>query len=147
MANYYMIITDKYDYECDIKNEFSCAGFPARNEKSAKKMKKGDKIIFYVTKKSVFMAAVEVTGEYFYSQKQIWIDPYDLWCHRVKTTPIVHIENVKDGIYIKDIWDNLDFIKNKGKWGSQVQGSFRRISEHDYNIILEHIEERGKKWI
>ena len=147
MANYYMIITDRYDYECDVKNAFECAGFPARNEKSARKMEPGDKIIFYVTKKSVFMAAVEVTGSYFYSQQQIWVDPYDLWCHRVKTKPLTYIENVKDGVFIKDIWDNLEFIKNKGKWGSQVQGSFRRISEHDYNEIYKHISERGSKWI
>ena len=45
-------------------------------------------------------------------------------------------------IYIKDIWDNLEFIKNKQKWGSQVQGSFRKISEHDYKVILKSIKER-----
>lgn len=145
MTHYYMIITNRYDYECDIKNGFSCAGFPARNAKSARNMKPGDKLIFYVTKKSVFMAAVEVSGTYFYSQEQIWADPFDLWCHRVKTEPITYIEDVKDGVYIKDIWDNLELIKNKGKWGSQVQGSFRQISEHDYNVIFDAISERGLK--
>ena len=48
-------------------------------------------------------------------------------------------------VFIKDIWDNLEFIKNKNKWGSQGQSSFRRISEHDYNVIFNSIKERCNK--
>lgn len=139
MANYYMIVTNEIDYEWDIDNQFACAGFPERNKKSVKQMECGDKIIYYVTKVSKFMAVVEVVGEYYYSEEPIWDDPYDLWPHRVLTKPIKYIQSVEDGIYIKDIWDNLDFISNKVRWGSQVQGSFRRISEHDFNVIFEEL--------
>ena len=141
--NYYMIVTNEIDYEWDIDNKFQCAGFPERNKKSIKQMKPGDKIIYYVTKISKFMAAVEVSGPYFYSEKEIWDDPYDLWPHRIKTKPICYLENPDEGIYIKDIWDDLEFIKNKVRWGSQVQGSFRSLSEHDYNVIIEAIKKRG----
>lgn len=144
MANYYMIITNRDDYKCDIKNGFSCVGFPARNESSARRMEVGDRIIFYVTKKSVFMAAVEVTGDYFYSRERIWSDDLELWSHRVKTRPLAYIKDFGDGVYIKDIWDNLDFIKNKKKWGSQVLGSFRYLTEHDYKEIYKHLESRGE---
>lgn len=140
MSDYYMIITNAIDYEWDIDNNFECAGFPERNKRTAKGMQHGDKIIYYVTKYSRFMAAVEVSGEYFYSTEQIWDDPYDLWPHRIKTRPIAYIEDVDKGVYIKDIWDNLEFIKNKNKWGSQVQGSLRHIPEHDYKVILEAIK-------
>lgn len=142
MANYYLIITNEIDYEWDIENQFKCAGFPDRNKKSAKAMQQGDKIIYYVTKVSKFMAAVEVSGDYFYSEKQIWDDPYDLWPHRIATNPLKFIQNVADGIYIKDIWDDLNFIKNKIKWGSQVQGSFRKITEHDYNVIYSALNKK-----
>lgn len=139
MANYYMIVTNEIDYEWDIDNKFSCAGFPARNKKALLGMNPGDRIIYYVTKVSKFMAAVEVTGEYFYSEEPIWDDPYDLWPHRIQTKPLYFITDVEKGIYIKDIWDDLEFIRNKLKWGSQVQGSFRKLSEHDYKIIEQHI--------
>ncbi len=145
MPNYYMIITNSIDYEWDIDNKFRCAGFPKRNEQAAKKMQIGDKLVYYVTKESKFMAVVEVMGEYFYSTEQIWDDPYDLWPHRVKTKPIIFIDELENGVYIKDIWDNLEFIKNKVRWGSQVQGSFRHISEHDYNNILKELRKKGKK--
>ncbi len=63
--NYYMVVTTEIDYEWDIDNHFKCAGFPERNRKSLQMMNPGDGIIYYVTKRSKFMAAVEVAGEYF----------------------------------------------------------------------------------
>ena len=142
--SYFMIITNEDDYECDLENEFIFLGFPDRNRTSVKNMKIGDRVIVYVSKKSVFMAAVEITGKYFYSEKRVWSDPYDLWPHRIHTKPVHVIENIKKGVYIKEIWDNLSFIKNKHKWGSQVQGSFRKLSESDFNVIINAIEERNK---
>lgn len=144
MSKYYMIVTNEIDYEWDIDNQFVCAGFPERNKKSLQQMEPGDKIIYYVTKHSKFMAITEVVGEYFYSEQPIWDDPYDLWPHRINTKPIVFIESCDDGVFIKDIWDNLNFIKNKIKWGSQVQGSFRKLSENDYNVIYEAIMEKKR---
>ncbi len=38
----------------------------------------------------------------------------------------------------------MDFMKNKVKWGSQVQGSFRRLSENDYRIIINSIKTRKR---
>lgn len=140
--NCYMIVTNEIDYEWDIDNSFKCAGFPERNRKSIMQMQTGDKIVYYVTKASRFMAVVEVDGEYFYSEEAIWDDPYDLWPHRIKTKPIIFMEDIDNGVYIKDIWDNLSFIKNKVKWGSQVQGSFRKLSESDYYVIENALKTR-----
>lgn len=143
--NCYMIVTNEIDYEWDIDNSFKCAGFPERNKKSIMQMQTGDKIVYYVTKVSKFMAVVEVDGEYFYSEEVLWDDPYDLWPHRIKTKPIIFMEDIDDGVYIKDIWDNLSFIKNKVKWGSQVQGSFRKLSESDYYVIENALKTRKGK--
>ncbi len=140
--NYYMIITTKEDYKKDLENNFKFLGFPARNKKSVEKFNIGDKVIFYVTKISSFAATVEIAGESFYSTKQVWTDEYDVWPYRVESQKEYAISEEEKMIYIKDIWDNLEFIKNKQKWGSQVQGSFRKISEHDYKVILKSIKER-----
>lgn len=64
--NYFMIVTNEIDYEWDIDNKFQCAGFPEQNKKSLQKMGIGDKIIYYVTKQSKFMAITEIAGDYFY---------------------------------------------------------------------------------
>lgn len=139
-----MIVTNEIDYEWDIDNQFACAGFPDRNKRALQQMEPGDKIIYYVTKHSNFMAITEVVGEYFYSEQPIWDDPYDLWPHRIHTKPMIFIENCEEGVFIKDIWDNLEFIKNKTRWGSQVQGSFRKLSENDYHVIYEGIMKKKR---
>ena len=143
--NYYMIITTKEDYKKDLENKFEFLGFPERNRKSVENFKVGDKVIFYITKISSFAASVEISGESFYSVKQVWTDEYDVWPYRVKSKKEYAIKEESNMVFIKDIWDNLEFIKNKNKWGSQVQGSFRRISEHDYNVIFNSIKERCNK--
>jgi len=140
MKKHYMIITNERDYLCDLRNNFSFVGFPSRNMNSIKDMKYGDLLVFYITKHSKFVACVEVCGEYFYSNTKVWDDEYDLWPHRIKTRPILFVDKVKKGVFIKDIWENLSFISNKIKWGSQVQGSFRRISESDYDVIFSSIK-------
>lgn len=143
--NYYMIITTILDFSYDIKNNFKFIGFPNRNEASIKKFKKGDKVVFYVTKQSCFAAIVEVTGEYFYDSKQIWSDEYDVYPHRIETKPLYVIEDFDKRIFIKEIWDNLSFIKTKHKWGSQVQGSFRKLAKEDFQIIEKAIKNEVKK--
>lgn len=142
--NYYMIITNKRDYNCDIKNNFKFIGFPDRNRNSVKKFNIGDRIVFYVTKVSCFAAVVEVSGEYYYDNSLIWTD-YEIWPHRIPCKVIKFINNDEDMIYIKDIWDDLSFIKNKVKWGSQVQGSFRKLVKSDYEIIEKNILDRSNK--
>ena len=68
-----MIVTNEIDYEWDVDNQFVCAGFTDRNKKSVKAMETSDKIIYYVTKHSKFMASVEVSGVYFYSEEPVWM--------------------------------------------------------------------------
>ena len=144
-ANYYMIITTKEDYEKDLENNLKCSVFFKRNRKSVDNFKKGDKVFFNLTKTSSFTAKAEIIGKSFYNQEQIWTNEYDLWPCRVESKPEYIIEDEENMLHIKDIWENLNFIKNKDKWKTQVQGNFREIIEHDYNVILENIKRRCKK--
>ncbi len=135
-TKYFMIITSLEDYLMDVKNEFKFIGLSERHKNSMKKFNLGDKIIFYITKISSFAAVVEVSGEYFYDRKQIWSDPYDVWPNRRVCKSIIYSKNIDDMVFIKAIWDELDMIKKKGKLSGQLQGSFRNITENDYNIVL-----------
>lgn len=98
--NYYMIITTKEDYKKDLENNFKFLGFPARNKKSVEKFNIGDKVVFYVTKISSFAATVEITGESFYSAKQVWTDEYDVWPYRVESQKEYAISEEEKMIYI-----------------------------------------------
>jgi predicted RNA-binding protein len=139
--NYYMIITSPDDFKIDLKNSLSMVGLPDKHKRSVKNFCVGDKIVFYISKMSLFGGIAEVNSEYFYNRKKIWTDPYDLWPHRVLTKPICFNCDFDKMIYIKDIWDNLDFIKSKDKWGVYVQGSFKKLSKHDFEVIFKKYKE------
>jgi predicted RNA-binding protein len=143
--NYYMLITPPVDFQIDLENNLPIAGFPDRNANSVKKFKKGDRIVYYITKKYVFGAISEVTGEYYYDKSQVWSDWYNLWPHRVETKPIYKIDDFNEMIKIKNIWDDLNFIKQKKKWGVYVQGSFKYMDDHDYKIIEKEFKKKGAK--
>lgn len=151
--DYYLIITTIDDYEIDIENGFKFLGFPYRNKSSVNNFEVGNHIIMYLSKISSFAAELEVCGEAFYDDSQVWNDyletyPCRIPCKVIRYAPLPkhddydfkpkHFPKIKEQmVFIKDIWDNLDLISNKGKWGSQLMGSFRKISEHDFMVISE----------
>lgn len=143
--SYHLIITNFEDFKIDKNNNFKVIGFPERNKKTVMNFNIGDYIVYYVTKKSSFCAIVEVTSRYFYSREKIWSDYYDLWSHRVFTKPVIQLKSDLDSVYIKDIWENLDFIKNHYKWGSSVMGSYKHLSEHDFKIIYNEMIKRNRR--
>lgn len=141
--SYYMIITTPNDFAIDLKNKFKILGFPERNKKSVQKFKKGDKVVFYVLGEYLFGGIAEVTGEYFYDNKnQIWTDPYDKWPSRINAKEIFLIEKFEDMVFLKDIWNDLSFVKQQKKWGVYFQGSFKKLSKEDYTVIENALKER-----
>lgn len=142
MVNYYMILTSVSDYACDVKNKFKFAGFPDRYRNSIAKMKKGDKIIYYVTRVSTFCAVVEVTGESYYSKTEVWDDMLDPCARRVPTKPILYKVDANDGVKIKSILNDLDIIVNKICWGVNLSGSYRKLSKHDYELIYDLLNKK-----
>jgi len=133
--NYYLLNTPREDFLIDIKNKFSIAGFPDRYKNSVKKFNPGDRIVYYIKGEYVFGAITEITGEYYYDKSQVWSDWFNLFPVRIETEPVYFLKSFEDMILVKDIWDDLDFIKSKKKWGAYFQGSFRNLSEKDYKII------------
>ena len=134
-----MIITTPTDYRLDVKNEFKFVGFPARNKNAIMKFKEGDKIVVYVTQKSSFAAILDVVGAPYCSHTQVWEDEYNLYPCRVNTSPLFYAKETSGMTFIKDIWDDLTFITNKNKWGSQVQGSFRKLCKKDFETIAKSL--------
>jgi predicted RNA-binding protein len=139
--NYYLLNTPPEDFKIDIKNKFSIAGFPERYKNSVKKFKPGDRIVYYIKGEYVFGAITEITGKYYYDETQIWSDWFNLFPVRIETKPVYFCEKFENMIFVKNIWDNLNFIKSKKKWGAYFQGSFRNLTKEDYKVIENALKE------
>jgi predicted RNA-binding protein len=81
-------------------------------------------------------------GDYYYDKTQIWSDWFNLFPVRIETKPLYFLKEFENMIYVKNIWDDLNFIKSKKKWGAYFQGSFRNLNEEDYKVIEKSFEER-----
>lgn len=144
MKKFYMIITTYEDFKIDIKNRFKFIGFPERNGKRLKTFMPGDKVVFYISKKQCFGGIAEITGESFECHTQIWNDEYDLYPCRIPAKVNLISKSENQMVHLKDIWDNLNFIKQKHKWGVYVQGSLKVLSENDYLTIENALIQKTK---
>ncbi|MFW5795118.1 MAG: EVE domain-containing protein [Bacillota bacterium] len=142
---HYFLITTPKDFEIDLRNKFSLAGFPERYKKSVKNFKSGDKIVYYIKGKYSFGAITEVVGDYHYDRTQIWNDWFNLFPVRIKTKPLYFFNKFENMISVKEIWDDLNFLKVKKKWGAYFQGSFRNLNKKDYKVIEKAFIERVNK--
>ena len=64
--NYWLVVTSvsNYKHDRDIL-KFKTQGLPYRFRKSVQKMKKGDKVVYYIMGLQRFGATATITGEYY----------------------------------------------------------------------------------
>jgi len=117
-------------------------------------LKAGDKAVVY-THGGKFVAVVEFTGEYFYSEEDIgwtkgkikFLFPYRMkfnLLHESKAALQISFSTLESGN--KAEWqrpnfiDDIVFIADKGKtWNQYLQVSIVNITEEDFNTIAEAI--------
>ncbi len=105
-----------------------------------KKIKKGDYLVCYISKRSKFVGILEIASEVYYDESQIWdtgIFPVRFNVHSV------YAHNIRDGIHISQIRDRLSIfkkLKNKEKWGGFFINSFNPFSSDDGQIICKELK-------
>ena len=110
-----------------------------KNTRNANSIKKDDFFIFYLagsssvdSKKFIAYGRVEsVLTNKNYSEHDVHL-----------SQPIekaVKLKSVKSSssVNIYDVKDKLEFISQKEKWGSSMQGGVIKIPEKDYNLIIQ----------
>jgi predicted RNA-binding protein len=107
-----------------------------------KRMHENDWVIFYSPKQSMnsdikcqaFTAIGQTTDENIYQYQMTSdfipfrrnIEFYE--CEQISILPLI---------------DQLEFIKDKKKWGFQFRFGFFEINEHDFNFLLSKMEPKG----
>jgi len=118
-------------------------------------LRAGDQAVVY-THGGKFVAVVEFMGKWFYENKDIgWtkgktrsLFPYRIKfkiLHEAKNPPRISYSTIEENGEAKwinpNFIDNISFIADKGKtWNSYLQVSIVRLTEEDFNTILEAIK-------
>ena len=117
-------------------------GIKSRRGKTAREMRAGDKIVYYVTKVSAFGAVVEVTGECVEDHELIWTSkPGEDYPWRVEIRPEV-TPSEDDWVPADELIDALEFPKKwpRENWKLAFQGNVRAWPESDYLTVRSALE-------
>jgi predicted RNA-binding protein len=123
---------------------WSVQGIKSRREKTAKEIRPGDKVVYYVTKVVAFGAIVEVTSTYFEDHELIWTSkPGEDYPWRFEITPEVVVESPESWVPAEEIHADLEFPKKWGPdhWKLAFQGNIRAWPESDYLVVRKALEE------
>ncbi len=132
---YWLCITNRENWE--IIKKHNIWGVSERHKNTIMRVKKGDKLIFYIKQKiygkkkhpSVIAGIYEAISEPYRDETEIFEGGTYPW--RVKIKPVRLGE-----VNFKDLIPKLSFIKNKKRWSGHLMGrAMIKIPEEDYHII------------
>ena len=144
MARRWIVTVSEDNLQETLKHNL--IGLPQRRRNLVKRVQPGDTVVFYIGKKragyggpkasvSQFGPIAEVTGEEFFSDAPIWGSKGG------ETFPSrVPISVRAEGrISAADVIPQLNFVRDKDKWGLYFLTGIREISEEDYKTLLAAI--------
>ncbi|HIE29058.1 TPA: EVE domain-containing protein, partial [Candidatus Poribacteria bacterium] len=130
-----------------ISQKYSLIGVSESRKVSLMSMKKGDGLVFYISRKKIgqrgtsgrvceFGGIGKVIGEACESQNPIWNTVGDItfpYRRKVEITP------AKQRVQVTEMLNSLDFLVGKKKWGGFFLQSLRKISDKDFETIKNAI--------
>lgn len=141
MAKNWIVVTTEDNFAISIKHNIIGVSFWRRSILMS--VKKGDNLVFYITRKRAgyryphervceFASIGVVVGTPFESQEEIWEGPPgEVYPYRVQ----VKIYKSKTRVRVSKVVNQLSFIKNKERWGVSFLASMREISDNDFKTI------------
>lgn len=128
------------------------ACFKPRQERNARRLRPGDKILCYLTKLSRWCGLFEVTGPFFFDDASVYAKHDDggaLYTLRVPIRVVAWLEpEYAIPIKTEDIWSTLSFTRqhttNTASWTSQVRSNLTSFSLEDGQFLEERLLKQVK---
>lgn len=129
-----------------VQTDRTVTGFRVR-QRNVAAVSKGDKLLCYVTRMSVWVGLLEVRDGPFQSDLPIFVQSADPFVIRFRVAPIVCLP-LERGIRIDEpeMWNRLSFTQNRHpsstSWTGKIRGSLVRLSDDDGNHIESALRTR-----
>ncbi len=127
--NYWVIVLPREDMEHCIKIQV----FGKNSSRYIKNIKRGDKIVCYASKEQKIIAVGAATSDYYIDNEKVFKADGD-YPNRFNLRAVLLGQNE---IGVKEIIDDLDYIRKKEYWHAYFRVSPKKITEKDWNTILE----------
>lgn len=138
------ITTSPENFAKTAEHGWNVQGIKSRREKTAAKIRPGDKVVYYLTKVVAFGGVVEVTSTYFEDHEPIWTSkPGEDYPWRFEIAPDVVVTDPGRWVAADELREHLEFPKKwpAEHWKLAFQGNIRAWPEHDRLVVRKALEE------
>ena len=146
---YYLNLFSPETYEAFKKSSQDVSGFRKRQENAARQIKKGDRLICYMTKLSRWFGVFVVESDYFIDETPIFYPDSDPFKVRFKVKPLILLP-VEKAIPIREdyMWNKLTFTRGLDKkgssWTGKLRNSLNRLEDEDGMFIEEQLRKQER---
>lgn len=135
---YWICILDRRNFDIVIQKKIW--GVSERHKNTISKVEIDDRLVFYITKESVFGGISEVASDNFIDEESVFLPPYGDWNQTFPLRIIIKPVTIfKEPMKIKPLIPKLDIIKNKNNWAGHFMGkAMVQIEKHDIDLIINN---------
>ena len=135
MTHFWFYVTSLENWHRIVQQK--AIGIPKYNRHKIEMVKTGEQIVTYLKGEMTIAGVLEATSEPYVDETPLFTG--DIFPYRISVILRYVAENRLS--FDKKLILQLDFIKNKARWVSHIQGknSFRELSENDFQRILVHL--------
>jgi len=146
---YFLDLFSPETYEAFSRSDQSVSGFRRRHTNAANRVKRGDKLVCYMTKLSRWFGVLEVLDGPFQDEKPIFYPENDPFVVRFRVRPAVWLSVEKAiPIYEAEIWDQLSFTRGQTRgtptWTGSVRTSLVQLSDGDGRLLESVLLEQNR---
>jgi len=151
-VNYWLCVTNEENWK--VVRRKNLWGVPERHRNAISKVKKGDKLLFYIKqgkgkdaiKEPVVAGIFEADSEFFRDNSKIFKVPKgmrdEIFPFRIRLKPIKIFEKP---LKFKPLIPELKFITNKQRWSGHLMGkAMINIPEDDFKLVLKRFQRRNE---
>lgn len=137
---YYLDLFSPETYEAFSRSDRTVSGFRVRQQKTANRIKVGDKLICYMTKLSRWVGLLEVVSPSYEDSTPLFLPTNDPFAVRFTVKPIVWLDKEYSVPIREDrVWNTLSFTKGHEKtsaiWTGRVRSSLTQIDTRDGQFL------------
>ena len=118
-------------------------GIKSRRGPTARKIRPGDRLVYYITGVAAFAAIAEIRSEYFEDHEPIWRGkPGEDYPWRFEIAAEVILDDQSLWVPAVELHDDLEFCRKwpRENWTLAFQGNIRPWPDHDYELVKAALE-------
>jgi predicted RNA-binding protein len=137
---FYLDLFSPETYEAFSVSDRQVSGFRSRQIQAAQRIKRGDKLVCYMTKLSRWVGILEVIDGPYEDNSPIFYPEDDPFVIRFRVRPTIWLPKEHAlPIHLDEIWDALSFTKGQdpstSSWTGKLRGSLGRITDADGKLL------------